>query len=278
MKIENAIIIHGPGRSGTTLLSNILSLYSGFYWLSGYNNKFPSWPNLSLVNNLLKFHNFEKYTRGKQKFPRPAEAYGFWKYFIPNFNAPNLINSEIDYEKINKCREAITKIGNKMNGRRFITKITGSSRFTILNALFANPSIIWIDRDPRIVVMSYHKKRWYFKQNEKEFNKASKMDLLKYYVEKYISFYEGKKKLTKFNFIQVLYEDLIEDQKKVFIEIFNRIGEEIDPKFQKTMDSWDVRQNLNNKYNNYLNKDELDYLNQTLKIPINEMGYTINKS
>ena len=27
--IENAVIIHGPGRSGTTLLNNILSLNNG---------------------------------------------------------------------------------------------------------------------------------------------------------------------------------------------------------------------------------------------------------
>ena len=95
LKIKNAIIIHGPGRSGTTLLSNILSLHSGFYWISGYNNKFPSLPSLSIFNNLLKYHSFEKYTRGKQKFPRPAEAYGFWNYYIPNFNDPDLIFTDL---------------------------------------------------------------------------------------------------------------------------------------------------------------------------------------
>ena len=104
------------------------------------------------------------------------------------------------------------------------------------------------------------------------------MELLEIYSEKYLSFYNDKKQLTKFNFTQVLYEDLIQDRKKVFTEIFNQIGEEINPKFQKIIDSWDVKQNLNNKYNNYLHKDELDFLNQSLKIPISEMGYNLNKS
>ena len=79
-----------------------------------------------------------------------------------------------------------------------------------------------------------------------------------------------------YHFIQVLYEDLIQDRKKVFTEIFNQIGEKINPQFQKTMDSWEVKQNLNNKYNNYLHKDELDFLNQSLKTPIIEMGYSID--
>ena len=102
------------------------------------------------------------------------------------------------------------------------------------------------------------------------------MELLKFYIAKYLSFYEDKKKLSKFNFIQVLYEDIVEDRKKVFTEIFNQIGEEINPKFQKIIDSWDVKQNLNNRYNNLLNKEELDFLNQSLKKPIIEMGYPID--
>ena len=216
LKIDNAIIIHGPGRSGTTLLSNLLSLYSGFYWISGYNNKFPAFPSLSILNNFLKCHYIEKYTRDKKKFPRPAEAYDFWKYYIPNFNEPNLIIGNIDCEKVNKCKETITKIGNRMNGKRFITKITGYSRFTILNELFSNPSIIWIERDPRIVVLSYYKQKWFYKKNEEKFNKTSKMELLEIYIEKYLSFYNDKKQLTRFNFTQVLYEDLIQDRKKVF--------------------------------------------------------------
>ena len=163
-----------------------------------------------------------------------------------------------------------------MNGKRFITKITGYSRFTILNELFSNPSIIWIERDPRIVVLSYYKQKWFYKNNEEKFNKTSKMELLEIYIEKYLSFYNDKKQLTRFNFTQVLYEDLIQDRKKVFTEIFSQLGEKINPQFQKTMDSWEVKQNLNNKYNNYLHKDELDFLNQSLKTPIIEMGYSID--
>ena len=120
-----------------------------------------------------------------------------------------------------------------MNGRRFITKITGYSRFTVLNELFSNPSVIWIERDPRVVIMSYYKQKWYFRQREDQFNQTTKMELLKFYIAKYLSFYEDKKKLSKFNFIQVLYEDIVEDRKIVFTEILNQIGEEINPQFQK---------------------------------------------
>ena len=271
-------IIHGPGRSGTTLLSNILSLYSGFYWISGYNNKFPTLPSISIFNNLLKCHYIEKYTRDKQKFPRPAEAYDFWNYYILNFNDPILSISNIDFEKVNKCKETITKIGNRMNGKRFITKITGYSRFTILNELFSNPYIIWIERDPRVVVMSYYKQKWYYRKNMEGFNNTSKMELLKLYIDKYLTFYKDKQKLNNFNFTQVLYEDLIQDRKKVFTEIFNQIGEEINSQFQEIMDSWEIKKNMNDNYENYFNEKEMDFLNQALRDPIIEMGYPIKNN
>ena len=121
-----------------------------------------------------------------------------------------------------------------------------------------------------------YKQKWFYKKNEEKFNKTSKMELLEIYIEKYLSFYNDKKQLTRFNFTQVLYEDLIQDRKKVFTEIFSQLGEKINPQFQKTMDSWEVKQNLNNMYNNLLNKDELDFLNQSLKTPIIEMGYSID--
>ena len=232
LKINNAIIIHGPGRSGTTLLSNILSLYSEFFWLSGYNNKFPAFPSLSILNNLLKCHSFEKFTRYKKKIPRPAEAYDFWKYYVPNFDEQNLTIGNIDIEKVNNCRETIIKIGKRMNGKRFITKITGYSRFAILNELFSDPSIIWIERDPRIVVLSYYKQKWFYKNKLEKFNNTPKMELLKFYVNKYLEFYKDKKKLTKFNFIQILYEELIQYRNKVFDELFSQLGEEIDPQFK----------------------------------------------
>jgi hypothetical protein len=273
LKIKDPIIIHGPGRSGTTLLSNILSLYSKFFWISGYNNKFPFLPSIALLNNLLRFYPIEKYTRGIQNIPRPAEGYGFWTYFIHNFNKSDIENNNIEKQGVEECIKTINKIKNVMIGNRFITKITGNSRVTILNTLFSNPYIIWIDRDPRIVVLSYMQNMWYFKNNLEEYIKMSRFELIKFYCDKYLDFYKDKKKLMNYNFIQVKFEELLVNREKVFFDIFNFISEEINPQFQQTLKSWDIKQNQNEKYNGYINEIEMEFLTDYLKIPIDEMGY-----
>jgi len=104
------------------------------------------------------------------------------------------------------------------------------------------------------------------------------MELLKLYIDKYLTFYKDKQKLNNFNFTQVLYEDLIQDRKKVFTEIFNQIGEEINSQFQEIMDSWEIKKNMNDNYENYFNEKEMDFLNQALRDPIIEMGYPIKNN
>lgn len=86
--ISNAIIIHGPGRSGTTLLSNILSLHPELGWISGYIGYFPQQPFLSVLNRIQDIKAIESFSRGRKKYPRPGETYKFWKYYFPDFNSP----------------------------------------------------------------------------------------------------------------------------------------------------------------------------------------------
>ena len=53
-KISDAVVLHGPGRSGTTLFSRILSTHSAFAWISGYVNRFPGYPVLSVFNRVME--------------------------------------------------------------------------------------------------------------------------------------------------------------------------------------------------------------------------------
>ena len=59
MKIDNAILIHGPGRSGTTLLNSILALHKDLSWISGYTNRYPEKLWLTYFNRLQRNEAFE---------------------------------------------------------------------------------------------------------------------------------------------------------------------------------------------------------------------------
>lgn len=262
MKIKDAIIIHGPGRSGTTLLNNILALHSDLAWISGYTNKFPEKLWMTYFNRLQRNTTFEKLNRGKKKFPRPAEAYNFWLHYVPEFN-------EKDLERISKPAaedsiKAISKIISCSGKVRFLTKITGNSRHQTIEAVFEDPFIIWIDRNPKAVIMSYYKQRWKYKNKPEKFESIPTKELLLEYYSLYKSFQEDKRNLEKFNLKTFNYEDLVNDKFGFFQKVCHFTGLEYTAKFKKLIASWDILEGTNASYKKYLSEEEEEYLDKLI--------------
>src|SRR5262249_9770836 len=151
---------HGPGRSGTTLLNEILSTHSDLAWISGYLNRYPDRPILAVFNRVMAIDTVEKYSRSKRYWPRSAEAYGFWNRYFPRFNHPERRITEKPQDHPEECIAAIRKIQRYHGKKRFLTKLTGGARATELDIVFENPHIVYMHRDPRAVVASYYKQRW----------------------------------------------------------------------------------------------------------------------
>lgn len=269
-KIKNAIIIHGPGRSGTTLLSNILSLHPDFYWISGYVNKYPNLQILSIFNNFQRIPFFEKLNRGKKKFPRPAEAYNFWKYY---FNQFNIKGANPEKKQTQNAIRAIHRINKYSIGNRFITKLTGASRFEIIDSIFEKPTIIWIDRNPESVIMSYYKQKWNYKSKPAAFNNKSKAELIQEYCNDFININEEKKKLQKYNFIQVYYEDLISKPEFFFINLCKSLNLELNHSFLQKINNWHIYQGSNESYKELLNAKEQKLLQTQLFEISKSLGY-----
>ncbi len=260
MKLKNSIIIHGPGRSGTTLLDNVLSLHEDFFWISGYLNKYPKKTSLSLLHRMHKVSSLERMSRKRKYIPRPNEAYQFWRHYFHNFNQGNQV--EVDEQEIKACLKALRDIQKFTGGKRFITKFTGSSRFAFIDGLFEKPTIVWIDRNPQSVVMSYYKQRWHYKSDPALFESKSTPELIREYVSHYESVLKGKEQLRQFDFVQVYYEDLVKDPQKFFRSLCERLGLDYSPRFEKIVDSWEIRQGTNMSYRSQLNEEEIRLLDE----------------
>jgi len=269
-KIKNAVIINGPGRSGTTLLSNILSLHKEFYWISGYLNKYPNLPIISIFNNFQRINQFEEFNREKKKFPRPAEAYGFWKHYFKEFNQ-NL--GKPRESEIENSLKVINKIKKYSNGNRFITKITGGARYEFIDSIFENPTILWIDRKPESVVMSYYKQRWNYKSKLEEFDKKQKTELIKEYSNKFKTINKEKKSLQKFNFHQLFYEDLVLDPLIFFSSLCKNLNLEMYNSYYDKIKNWEIYQGSNDSYKKQLSKEELKFIESELCNVSRILGY-----
>jgi len=262
MKIKNAVLIHGPGRSGTSLLNSMLSLHKELAWISVYVNAHPDKLWLTYLNRLQGISAFEKLTRGKRRFPRSTEAYNFWKHYVPQFNNTDIDN--IPEENAAQCINALSKIISYSGKKRLLTKITGNSRHQTLDAVFENLAVIWIDRDPKAVIMSYYKQRWNYKQNPATFKATPKKDLLLEYVSLYKSFQEEKKQLEKFNLKVFYYEDLVKDRISFFKEICHFTELEYTDEFEQLIGGWEIREGTNTSYKKLVSAEEEKYLDDLI--------------
>lgn len=260
------VILNGPGRSGTTLLSKLISYHKDFAWISGWVNRYPNRLSLSYFNDLYRKELFNIDFSRVTKMPKPAEAYGFWNYYINNFN-DNYYLSEA--EKIN-TRNAISKILKIQGKPHFITKITGELRTNIFNDLFNDYVIIWIERDPRVVVSSYIKQRWFYKDSAIKFDNLTMNEKIEFYSKYYLKNYEGSKKS---NVKVVFYEDMCENPIKFFSDLLSYLDLEFTDWHKRKIDKVEINKVNWTFYKKSYKKEEIDLLNELLAKPLSEYNY-----
>ncbi|PNQ72091.1 hypothetical protein C1T31_13375 [Hanstruepera neustonica] len=263
MKIKNAIIIHGPGRSGTTLLSSILSLHEDLSWISGYVNKYPNHLELTCINKLQNYLGFEKFSRNIRRMPRPSEAYNFWTYYIPDFNSE--VIHQVDQNSVDNTIAAINKILYFSGKDRFVTKLTGDSRWQYLDAIFENPIVLWINRNPEAVIMSYYKNKWGYKDNHQLFNSKEKQVLIKEYFDRYKHYVAEREQLKRFCFFELHYEDLVDDNIQFFKQVCELVNLPFSKRFESIVTSWEIRNETNKAYLKLLEEDDILYLKSLVK-------------
>ena len=157
--IKNPIIIIGTGRSGSTLLHNLLGEHENVAWLSPYiADKYREKPDYrKILMDLIDVPILGQFV--KNKFS-PGESYWFWEERVKGFMLPfrDLVADDVTPKQKETVNNAMSKIlTNKRN--RLLLKITGWSRIGFLNEIFSEPHFIHIVRDGRAVTNSLMRAR-----------------------------------------------------------------------------------------------------------------------
>ena len=76
--LEKPIILFGSGRSGTTIISEILFQHEDLAWHSNYQEIFPGIPQINYLrrlfdNRLVEDGEVLEFCRGEQKYEAKAE-------------------------------------------------------------------------------------------------------------------------------------------------------------------------------------------------------------
>lgn len=173
--LEKPIIIFGSGRSGTTILSEIIFQHEELAWHSNYQEIFTTSTYINYLRRLWenkwwrlvhfwRFVGVSKNTR--QKFGgylklvvfNPIERYDFWEKITGariNFSRGFLLNEKATEEEKSHIRSFLAKQVKYQGRKRLIMKFTGPARLEYLTSIFPDAIIVSITREPIATVRSW---------------------------------------------------------------------------------------------------------------------------
>jgi len=173
--LEKPILIFGSGRSGTTILSEIVFQHEDLAWHSNYQEIFTK---STLINyarrfwdnkmwRLVKFWNFVGVSKNtRQKWGsylklivfNPIERYDFWESVTGkriDFSRGFLLNEKATPEERHHIRSFLAKQVKYQGRKRLIMKFTGPARLEYLTSIFPDAIIVSIAREPIATVRSW---------------------------------------------------------------------------------------------------------------------------
>ncbi|MDN3492044.1 sulfotransferase [Winogradskyella bathintestinalis] len=160
MKSKNLkpIILIGFGRSGTSIIADIVLSHGKLAIISNYNAKYPQNKYINLIRLFFRNRIFNILGQKKQinktafinRFAfRNSEAYAFHN-FVNNvdFGKGFLNDVNLSDSEVNEIRKKYTQIASYQLKERLGFKITGPSKIKYLNQIFPKAQFIYIERDP----------------------------------------------------------------------------------------------------------------------------------
>ena len=173
--LEKPIIIIGSGRSGTTIISEIIFQHEDLAWHSNYQEIFFFTPLINLLrpllnNKLWQLNKFYKYvgvsknTRQKNQSKldlflfNPIERYNFWEHITGkriDFSRGFLLNEKATPQEKKRIQSFLAKQVKYQGKKRLIMKFTGPARLEYLTSIFPDALIVNIIREPVATVRSW---------------------------------------------------------------------------------------------------------------------------
>lgn len=167
--LSRPIIIIGSGRSGTTIISEIIFSHEDLAWPSNYQTFFPTIPFVNSMRLLFqnRFWNLEGQKKQLNKVSafnyylfRPAEAYKFWEKITGNrisFSRGFLLNETATEKERQTIRRHFEKMVKYQHKKRLAFKLTGPARIGYLLSIFPDAYFINVVREPFPTILSWLK-------------------------------------------------------------------------------------------------------------------------
>lgn len=169
--LQKPIIIFGAGRSGTTVISEIIFQHEDLAWHSNYQELFPKFAAINYLRRIFDnklWRVIGMNTQNNRSFRnymlfRPIERYDFWEAVTGeriNFSRSFLLNEKATVEEQEHIRTFFAKLVKYQKRKRLALKITGPARMEYLMSIFPDAQFINIERDPIAIIRSWLEIHW----------------------------------------------------------------------------------------------------------------------
>lgn len=169
--LKKPIIFFGVGRSGTTVISEVIFQHEDLAWHSNYQELFPKFSGINYLRRLFDnkwWRAIGINTQNSRSFKnfmlfRPIERYDFWEAIIGeqrDFARNFLLNEKATPEERENVRTHLAKMVKYQKRKRLALKFTGPARLEYLMSIFPDAQFVNIVRDPIAIIRSWLEVHW----------------------------------------------------------------------------------------------------------------------
>nr|WP_320016110.1 sulfotransferase [uncultured Desulfobacter sp.] len=302
--VKKPIFMIGMPRSGTTIISEAISLHPDLGWFSNYLGRYPNLPEVALLDRVTNHPFIGWRLRGKKNqskgitsylrrfFPHTDEAFSIWeKNCGKKFLWDYLIDQKASKKESVKAKDYISRILRYQNKQRFFTKLTGPPRITYLKSIFPDAIFVHVIRDPRAVVSSL-KNVAFWKGGKGLIEPWWKNGLTKKDIDEWKNYgktpaalsavqwkrvieltWEEKTALNPKQFIEIRYEDFVINPHGSVQNLFNKMKLTDSILAHQYLSSLGKARNMNYKFQKNLTDNEIQIIEKITKKTASKAGY-----
>lgn len=291
-ELKGPIIFIGTGRSGTTIISEIIFRHKDLAFPINYQQKLLKSSRVNYIRRIFDNKLWRIFGQKKQLnktsilnriAPKPSEGYPIWKHLLGDeidFSRGFLLDKKASEEKIKFVRDYYGKMVKFQNRKKLAFKITGPSRLEFLLSIFPDAKIVNITRQEIPTISSFLKvdfwknrgdnQLWWLGAYSKkemewvEMNKKNPIAITTLQIKKIKEITKKEIEKLKPDYFELAYEDFVEQPGIEINKILNFLQLEDDNSCSLALKELNI---INRNYPNskYFSEKELILIDTILK-------------
>ncbi len=248
----DSVFIVGCGRSGTTLLYELLATHPAFAWPSTWTDRTLQ-PSLAVLNEV--FRRSRRGSTSRRGIPRPSEAYRLWDASMGSHGGATggiLSPEDVTGEQISGARAMAQSHRRWSRSPVFLNKNTRNTRrIAALDAIFPDAVFVHVLRSPLDVVSSLLAVAWW--PELRLWSHAGEMPgtrppdeqarmAAELWVEETQAAVKAAAGLPGDRYIEVHYEDVLDDPRAAIAAVLARLSLDMATTTERALNRLAIRQ------------------------------------